>query len=65
MRALTTAPAHIDRLVFGARDPRAGAVGSVFDIVRDERLNHRAEVVEAVGADEAATLLKAFFAERR
>ncbi len=57
--------ARLDRLVFGARDPRAGAVGSITDIVRDPRLNHRAEVVEGVGANEAAELLRAFFAQRR
>jgi tRNA(adenine34) deaminase len=57
--------ARIDRLVFGARDPRAGAVGSIMDIVRDPRLNHRAEVVEGVGAEVAANLLQAFFADRR
>ena len=57
--------ARIDRLVFGAHDPRAGAVGSLLDIVRDARFNHRAEVVEGVAADSAAELLRAFFAERR
>jgi len=57
--------ARLDRLVFGARDPRAGAVGSIIDIVRDERLNHHAEVVEGVHAVAAAELLKVFFAERR
>lgn len=57
--------ARPERLVFGASDPRAGAVGSLMDIVRNERLNHRAEVVSGVLADESAALLKAFFAERR
>jgi tRNA(adenine34) deaminase len=57
--------ARPDRLVFGARDPRAGAAGSLFDIVRDPRLNHRVEVVEGVRGEEASALLKAFFAERR
>lgn len=57
--------ARPDRLVFGATDPRAGAVGSLMDIVRDSRLNHRAEVIAGVRADEAGALLKSFFAERR
>jgi tRNA(adenine34) deaminase len=57
--------ARIDRLVFGTRDPRTGAVGSIMDIVRDPRLNHRAEVAEGVAAEVAASLLQAFFADRR
>jgi tRNA(adenine34) deaminase len=57
--------ARLDRLVFGARDPRAGACGSIMDVVRDPRLNHRPEVQEGVRADVAAALLRGFFAERR
>jgi tRNA(adenine34) deaminase len=57
--------ARVDRLVFGARDPRAGAAGSITDLVRDARLNHRAEVVEGVRAEEAGRVLKEFFAARR
>jgi tRNA(adenine34) deaminase len=57
--------ARVDRLVFGAWDPKAGAVGSLWDVVRDRRLNHRPEVVGGVRADECAALLDAFFAERR
>ncbi|MEE8410542.1 MAG: tRNA adenosine(34) deaminase TadA [Myxococcota bacterium] len=57
--------ARLDRLVFGATDPRAGAVGSLMDIVRDPRLNHGAEVVSGVRADEGGALLKSFFADRR
>ena len=57
--------ARLDRLVFGAGDPRAGAAGSLMNIVGDARLNHRAEVVGGVCAEEAAALLRAFFAERR
>jgi tRNA(adenine34) deaminase len=57
--------ALVDRLVFGAWDPKAGAVGSLWDVVRDRRLNHRPEVVGGVRADECAALLDAFFAERR
>ena len=57
--------ARLDRLVFGACDPRAGAAGSVMDIVRDPRLNHRADVVSGVRAAQSAELLRDFFAARR
>jgi tRNA(adenine34) deaminase len=57
--------ARVRRVVFGARDPKAGAVGSLFDIARDPRLNHRAEVKEGVRAQESALLLREFFAARR
>jgi tRNA(adenine34) deaminase len=57
--------ARIDRLVFGASDPKAGAAGSLFDIARDGRLNHRAEVVAGVEAEVSAALLKDFFLARR
>jgi len=57
--------ARLDRVVFGAFDPKAGAVGSLWDVVRDRRLNHRPEVVSGVCAEEAAALLEAFFAEHR
>ena len=57
--------ARVDRLVYGAADPRAGAAGTVMDIVRDGRLNHRAEVISGVHAAESAELLKQFFAARR
>ena len=57
--------ARIARLVFGAWDPKAGAVGSLWDVVRDRRLNHRPEVVAGVAGDECAALLERFFAERR
>ena len=43
--------ARVDRLVYGAEDPKAGAVGSLWDVVRDRRLNHRPEVVGGVLAD--------------
>ena len=56
---------RLDRLVYGAADPRAGAAGSIMDIVRDGRLNHRAEVVGGVRAAESAELLRGFFAARR
>jgi tRNA(adenine34) deaminase len=57
--------ARVDRLVFGAYDEKAGAVGSLWDVVRDRRLNHRPEVVAGVLADEAAALLDAFFTDQR
>ena len=53
--------ARIERLVFGAFDEKAGAVGSLWDVVRDRRLNHRPEVVSGVLADESAELLRDFF----
>lgn len=56
---------RIARLVFGAWDIKAGAVGSLWDVVRDRRLNHRPEVVAGVCADECAALLAAFFAGKR
>ncbi len=57
--------ARIERLVFGAFDPKAGAVASLWDLVRDPRLNHRVEVTCGVLAEEAQAQLKAFFAQRR
>ena len=57
--------ARVGRLVFGAWDPKAGAVGSLWDVVRDRRLNHRPEVVAGVRADECAAVLDDFFAPRR
>jgi tRNA(adenine34) deaminase len=56
---------RVARLVFGAYDERAGAVGSLWDVVRDRRLSHRPEVVSGVLADECAALLQAFFDRRR
>ena len=57
--------ARISRLVFGAPDPRTGACGSVVDLLRDRRWNHRIDVVGGVLAEECAALLRAFFAVRR
>ncbi|HJR38093.1 MAG TPA: tRNA adenosine(34) deaminase TadA [Nocardioidaceae bacterium] len=54
-----------DRLVYGAYDDKAGAVGSLWDVVRDRRLNHRPEVVTGVLADECTFLLQEFFATHR
>lgn len=57
--------ARLPRLVFGADDPKAGAVGALYDVPRDPRLNHRVEVVRGVRASECGQLLKDFFRERR
>jgi len=56
---------RLDRLVYGCPDPKTGACGSLYDIVRDERLNLRLEVTPGVLADDCATLLQAFFQQRR
>jgi tRNA(adenine34) deaminase len=56
---------RISRIVFGADEPRTGAVGSIFDVVRDRRLLHTAEVLPGVMADESAQLLTDFFADKR
>ena len=57
--------ARLQRVVYGATDPKAGAVGSLWDVVRDRRLNHRPEVVAGVLAEECQTLLRTWFGERR
>ncbi len=57
--------ARVDRLVFGAYDDKLGAVGSLWDVVRDRRLNHRPEVVAGVLAAESTALLDDFFAAHR
>ncbi len=57
--------ARIPRLVFGAWDDKAGAAGSVYDVVRDRRLPHRVEVVAGVEAEASGALLQRFFAPRR
>lgn len=57
--------ARIARLVYGAVDDKAGAVGSLWDVVRDRRLNHRPEVIPAIRAPECTTLLTTFFTTRR
>ncbi|MEX2421662.1 MAG: tRNA adenosine(34) deaminase TadA [Actinomycetota bacterium] len=57
--------ARLGRVVFAADDPKAGAVGALYDIPRDPRLNHSVEVVRGIRADEAATALRAFFAAKR
>jgi tRNA(adenine34) deaminase len=57
--------ARVDRLVYAIPDPKAGAAGTLFDIVRDARLNHRLEVTSGVLAAECAALLTEFFRSRR
>jgi tRNA(adenine34) deaminase len=57
--------ARVERLVYGAPDPRAGAAGSVFNVVRTPELNHRLDVDGGVLGEECATLLRDFFAARR
>src|SRR5215469_286675 len=61
--ALTTA--RLSRLVFGAMDPRAGAVGSLWDVVRDQRLTPVPEVIGGVLSDESLKIIRTFFSERR
>src|SRR5947199_248155 len=57
--------ARVPRVVFGARDPKAGAAGSVLNVLATEQLNHRPQVEEGLLAEECADLLRAFFAARR
>jgi len=57
--------ARVDRVVFGAYDDKAGAVGSLWDVVRDRRLNHRPEVIGGVLAEESTALLDEFFRTHR
>jgi tRNA(adenine34) deaminase len=57
--------ARVTRLVYAARDPKAGAVDSLFSIGKDARLNHRLEVVSGVLAEQSAALIQAFFAKLR
>ncbi len=57
--------ARLARVVFGARDPKTGACGSVVNLFAEARLNHHAELVGGVLAEECGTMLSAFFAERR
>ena len=57
--------ARIPKVVYGTTDPKAGAAGTLYNILQDERLNHRVELVSGVLADESSALLKSFFQERR
>jgi tRNA(adenine34) deaminase len=57
--------ARVDRVVFGARDPKAGFAGSLGNLLQDERLNHRVELTGGLLEDESGELLRAFFRDRR
>jgi len=57
--------ARVDRLVYAVTDPKAGAVDTLFDVVRDPRLNHRVEIASGVLAEECGALLREFFRQRR
>ena len=65
MCAMAAVWARIDTIVFGAADPKAGAVLSLYNVPQDERLNHRCEVVGGVESTASAALLGEFFAARR
>ncbi|MFB4300314.1 tRNA adenosine(34) deaminase TadA [Actinomadura sp. NTSP31] len=65
MCAGASVQARVDRVVYGAVDLKAGAVGSLWDVVRDRRLNHRPEVLAGVLAEECGAVLSEFFARRR
>jgi len=56
---------RVSRLVYGAQDPKAGACGSVLDVIHERRLNHRVDVTSLVQADECGALLREFFARKR
>jgi tRNA(adenine34) deaminase len=57
--------ARLDRIVYGAADPKAGAAWSLYNIPQDRRLNHRVELIDGVMAEESQTLLEGFFASKR
>lgn len=57
--------ARVDRCVYGAADPKAGALGTLYAVNADERLNHTFEAVSGVLGDECAELLRSFFARKR
>lgn len=65
MCAGTILHARITRLVYGAPDPKTGAVGSVLDLFADDRLNHHTEVEDGILAEECGRMLQSFFQERR
>ena len=65
MCAMAAVWARVDRIVYGAADPKAGAVWSIYNIPQDPRLNHRIDVVAGVLAEESTALLEEFFSSRR
>ena len=56
---------RVGRLVYGARDPKAGACGSVLDVIHERRLNHRVDITADVRAEECGAILKEFFVRKR
>ncbi|HUG74898.1 MAG TPA: nucleoside deaminase, partial [Acidimicrobiia bacterium] len=65
MCAMAAVWARVDRIVYGAADPKAGAAWSLYNIPQDDRLNHRCEIVAGVRAGECAAVLDDFFSSRR
>jgi tRNA(adenine34) deaminase len=65
MCAMAAVWARVDRIVYAAADPKAGAVWSLYNLPQDERLNHHCEVVSGVKEQEASVLLESFFRDRR
>ena len=65
MCAMAAVWARVDRIVYGAADPKAGAAWSLYNIPQDERLNHRCDLVAGVREHDAAELLESFFSDRR
>jgi tRNA(adenine34) deaminase len=65
MCAMGAVWARLDRIVYGAADPKAGAAWSLYNIPQDERLNHRCELIAGIREQESAVLLEDFFADRR
>jgi tRNA(adenine34) deaminase len=65
MCAMAAVWARVDRIVYGASDPKAGAAWSLYNIPQDERLNHRCDLVAGVRGQDAAELLESFFSDRR
>lgn len=57
--------ARLSRLIFGARDPKSGAVVSLYNILKDERLNHQVEITEGILSDECGEILSRFFRQKR
>jgi tRNA(adenine34) deaminase len=57
--------ARLDRIVYGAADPKAGAAWSLYNIPQDRRLNHRIDLVEGVLSDDCSRLLESFFSDKR
>lgn len=56
---------RIDRLIFGARDPKAGCAGSLYNLLEDPRFNHRVEIVESILEEECRDIIKTFFRNKR